>query len=59
MGEQILNFGALVGVFVGCEPDEAIIVEIQPQRIDTCHQEIQSEVKFGLIDQVRSRNVPK
>ena len=57
MGEQVLDLGAFVGVFVGGEPDEAVVVEVQPQGVDAGDQQVQTEVELGLVDQVRPRNV--
>ena len=57
MGEEVLHLGALVGVLVGGEPHEAVVIQIQPQGVDGGHQQVQAEVKLGLVDKVRPRYV--
>ena len=57
MGEEVLHLGALVGVLVGGEPHEAVVIQIQPQGVDGGHQQVQAEVKLGLVNKVRPRHV--
>ena len=57
VGEEVLHLGALVGVLVGGEPHEAVVIEVQPQGVNRGHQQIQAEVKLGLVNKVRPRHV--
>ena len=57
MCEDVLHLGALVGVLVGGEPHQAVVVEVEPQGVDGGHQQVQAEVKLGLVNKVRPRHV--
>ena len=50
MGEHVLHLGALIGVLVGGEPHQAVVVEVEPQGVDGGHQQVQPEVKLCLVD---------
>ena len=57
VGEEVLHLGALVGVLVGGEPHEAVVIEVQPQGVDGGHQQVQAEVEFCLVNKVRPGHV--
>ena len=57
VGEQILHLRALVGVLVRSKPHEPVIIQIQPKGVDGGHQQVQAEVKLGLVDEVRPGDI--
>ena len=57
VSEQILHLRAFVGVFIRGEPHEPVIIEIQPQRVNGGYQQVQAEVEFSFINEVRPRNI--
>ena len=57
MGEDVLHLRALVGVLVGGEPHQTVVVEVEPQRVDGGDQEVEPEVEFCLVNQVRPGHV--
>lgn len=40
-------------------PDEAIVVEVETQRVDAGDEQVQAEVELSLVYQVRTSNIPK
>merc|ERR1719410_772387 len=52
VGEHISNFGALVAVFVGREPDKAIIIQVDSERVDTGHQHVEAQIKFRVVNEI-------
>ena len=57
VSEHILHLRALVGVFVRGEPHQTVVVEVEPQRVDGGDQEVEPEVEFCLVNQVRPGHV--
>ena len=57
VGEQVLHLRALVGVFIRGEPHKPVIVEIQPQRVYGGYQQVQAEVEFSFVNEVRPCNI--
>ena len=57
MGEQVLHLRAFVGVFIRGEPHEPVVIEIQPQRVNRGHQQVQAEVELSFVDEVRPCNI--
>ena len=57
MGEHVLHLRALIGVLVGGEPHQTVVVEVEPQRVDGGDQEVEPEVEFCLVNQVRPGHV--
>ena len=51
---QVLH---LVGVGPGGEPHEAILEDVEPQRLDAGHQDIDPDVKLEAVNQKRSVDV--
>ena len=58
VGENVVHLGALVSVLVGSKPDEAVIIEVDTEGVHTGHQDVKSQVKLGLVDEVRPGNIP-
>ena len=52
MGEHVLHLGALVGVLVGGEPHEAVVVEVESERVDGGDQKVEAQVELSFVDQV-------
>ena len=50
MGEDITGSGRVAGVGLGGKPDQAIIVEVDTQRVDAGDQHIETQVKLGPVD---------
>ena len=57
MSEDVMHLGALVGVLVGCEPDQSVIIEVDSEGVHAGHQDVESQVKLGLVDKIGSCNI--
>ena len=49
VGEHVVHLGALVGVLIGGEPDQAVIIEVDTERVQAGNQDIEPQVKLGLV----------
>ena len=54
VSEQVVNFGTFVSVLVGGESDQTVVIEVDTEWVHTGDENIKSQVKLGLVDQVRS-----
>ena len=52
MGEDVLHLRALVGVLVGGEPHQTVVVEVESQRVDGGDQQVKPEVELCLVNQI-------
>ena len=51
------ELGAVGGVLVGGEADEALLVEVDAERAERGHEHVNAEVVLGAVDQVRLGDV--
>ena len=49
MYEIVVYMFRIVGVFLGGESRETLVVEKNPQRLDTCDEDIYPEVKLEIV----------
>ena len=56
--EDIADAAAVVGVLVGGKAHQAVIVEVDAERVQARQQHVQPQIKLGPVDQVRPSNIP-
>ena len=54
VSEQVVNFGTFVCVLIGGESDQTVVIEVDTEWVHTGDEHVKSQVKLGLVDQVRS-----
>ena len=59
MHEDIPHTAAVVAVLVRGKAHQAVVVEVDAERVHTGHQHVQTQVKLGSVDQVGTGNVSK
>jgi hypothetical protein len=56
--EDVADAAAVVGVLVRGEAHQAVVVEVDAQRVHARQQHVQAQVKLGSVDQVGTSHVP-
>ena len=59
MHEDIPHTAAVVAVLVRGKAHQAVVVEVDAERVNTGHQHVQTQVKLGSVDHVGTGNVSK
>ena len=59
MHEDIPHTAAVVAVLVRGKAHQAVVVEVDAERVHTGHQHVQTQVELGSVDQVGPGNVSK